>query len=70
VTHTLGAIINTDANRSWVVQESAEDVVAKIEQARGLPGPTRRSRDHLNHGRAQVSGGSNQSDTSTAENVP
>jgi hypothetical protein len=34
VTHTLGAIINTDANRSWVVQESAEDVVAKIEQAR------------------------------------
>jgi hypothetical protein len=43
VTHTLGAIINTDANRSWVVQESAEDVVAKIEQAPGLPGPTRRS---------------------------
>ena len=39
----MGAIINTDANRFWAVQESAEDVVAKIEQARGLPGPSRRS---------------------------
>jgi uncharacterized protein YlzI (FlbEa/FlbD family) len=33
VTHTLGAIIIDNVNSSWVVQESAEDVVDKIEQA-------------------------------------